>query len=291
MLTIKPLTIADIPAARRMSDHAGWNQLDVDWDRLIALWPQTVLGGWLGDKLVATASLAHFEPIRGERLHLGWIGVMLVDVECRGAGYGGKIFDAVMQCGADRGITDYGLDATDLGRPLYVKRGFTDRFGMNRWVCKTPAATALPIEGIRPLAEADWHAVAAMDHRASRVNRTLLLKRLAQEPGAHAIVAEAGGKRIGFAMYRAGRIAAYIGPIVAEDPATASKLCQSLIAAHNNPVFPLFADVAAESPLESCLHAAGFIVARKLIRMGKAADQHPLAYSPMAFTVAGLELC
>jgi len=248
-----------------------------------------VLGGWLDDRLVATASLAYFEPAAGESLRLGWIGVMLVDVECRGAGYGGKIFDAAMRCGADRGIVDYGLDATDLGRPLYVKRGYVDRFGMNRWVCKTPPPlSATAVDGVRPLAETDWASVVAMDQRASRVNRTVLLKRLAQEPGAKSVVAEDG---TGFAMYRPGRVAGYIGPIVAEDAATAGKLCHALIVAHDNSSVPLFVDVGADSPLEGTLHDAGFVVARKLVRMGKATDRHPLAYGPMVFAVAGLELC
>ncbi|MCL2641068.1 MAG: hypothetical protein FWD53_09515 [Phycisphaerales bacterium] len=289
MFTIKPLALADIPAARRLSDAAGWNQLDVDWERFVSLWPQTVLGGWLEDRLVATASLAYFEPAAGESLRLGWIGVMLVDVACRGAGYGGKIFDAAMRCGADRGIVDYGLDATDLGRPLYLKRGYVDRFGMNRWVCKSPSPDGTSA-GCRCYGEADWEWIIALDQRASRVNRTVLLKRLAQEPGAKVVVAEDGR---GFAMYRLGRVAGYIGPIVAEDAEVAGRLCQALVAAHarEDSSVPLFVDVGEGSPLENTLTAAGFVVARRLVRMGKATDQHPLAYGPMVFAVAGLELC
>ena len=73
MLTIKPLTQADMPGARRLSDAAGWNQLDVDWQRLIALWPATTLAGWLDGQLVATASLAYFDPVPGAINRLAWI--------------------------------------------------------------------------------------------------------------------------------------------------------------------------------------------------------------------------
>jgi len=104
------------------------------------------------------------------------------------------MFDAVLRCGADRGIVDFGLDATDMGRPVYVKRGFVDRFAMNRWSCASPKAVAMPGKSVRPLAAADWDQIIAMDRRATQVNRTALLKRLAEEPSAGSLVVEDGGK-------------------------------------------------------------------------------------------------
>jgi GNAT superfamily N-acetyltransferase len=291
MLTIKPLTLNDIPGARRLSDAAGWNQLDVDWERLIALWPATTLAGWLDGELIATASLAYFDPVPGGINRLAWIGVMLVAPARRGGGLGSKMFDAALQCGADRGIVDYGLDATDMGRPVYVKRGFVDRFGMNRWKCDVPRASFESKIPTRPLVPADWDQVIALDQRATRVNRKILLQRLAQESSAHAVVCEQAGKIVGFGMLRPGRVAAYIGPIVAEDVKLAGAICVALIAAHNRPDFPLFIDVGAGNAIEPHLRASGFTVARQLIRMGRAAVQCPLAYNPETFAIAGLELC
>jgi len=79
MLTIKPLHTRDIAAARKLSDNAGWNQLDVDWERLITLWPMTTVGGGWAIGSLPRRRWRSFDALAGNASRLAWIGVMLVD--------------------------------------------------------------------------------------------------------------------------------------------------------------------------------------------------------------------
>src|SRR5688572_17106434 len=119
MLEINPLQEADLPGALRLSTQAGWNQIDADWRRLIALWPDTCLAGRVDDQFVATATLATYGDV-------GWVGMVLVDESHRRRGFGGQMLDAILDLGRARDVRVFGLDATDAGRPVYLRRGFED---------------------------------------------------------------------------------------------------------------------------------------------------------------------
>src|SRR5690606_6337112 len=97
-----------------------------DWSRLLALWADGCLAGWVDGALVATAVLAVYRP------GMAWVGMVLVDEAYRGRGYGGRMMDAVLGAADRTGVSRVGLDATDLGRPVYLKRGFVDAVGVER---------------------------------------------------------------------------------------------------------------------------------------------------------------
>ncbi|HZK80536.1 MAG TPA: GNAT family N-acetyltransferase, partial [Humisphaera sp.] len=136
-MKIDRLTEHDLPAALRLSTQAGWNQLEADWRRLITLWPQGCFAGRKDGKLIATATLATYGQ------SLGWIGMVLVDERHRGHGFGGALLAAALLAAKELGVQTVGLDATDLGWPVYLRRGFRDVGGIDRWVC-SPARCAGP---------------------------------------------------------------------------------------------------------------------------------------------------
>jgi GNAT superfamily N-acetyltransferase len=298
MLEVRALRVEDVAGARRLSDQAGWNHLDADWLRLISLWPETCIAGWLDGKLVATATLAMFDGADAMREdHLAWVGVMLVDAEQRGKGFGGTMFDAVLKLGAERGVTNFGLDATDMGRPLYAKRGFKDLVVMHRWKCASPIVGPVDRElprGVRPMEDWDWESVQSLDRQMSGVDRSRLIETIAAEAGVTVLVAEEEGTEgvTGFAVLRPGRVAAYIGPIVALDAATAAALFRGLMGRCATAGVPVFVDTVTQPVLEPALIEEGFAIARTLTRMGRtAAEGHRMAYGEGVFAIAGLELC
>lgn len=270
MLSIRPLTITDIPAAMRLSSQAGWNQLEADWNRLLELFPVTCFAGWERDQLVVTGTLATYGTA------VGWIGMLLVDEACRGRGLGGTVFDAMLTRADELGIECLGLDATDLGRPVYLKRGFSDICTINRWLRQPNKRTqdSEPPPPITPRGKAvithlassviDWV------NEKTQVDRTALLKHLQAEDGVTTrVMVGPRQEPLAVAFIRPGRIADHIGPLVAETSIDARDLLEAIIGNCSTGGRPLFIDALAEDGFEQVLGRTGFVLQRKLIRMMK----------------------
>jgi ribosomal protein S18 acetylase RimI-like enzyme len=127
MVTIRPLAHADVPAAQRLREQAGWNQADADWQRLLA-WDRE--GCWAAEqdgRVVGTTATISY----GQRI--AWVGMVLVDVEHRRRGIGRALLMHALAYLERRGVRTIALDATPDGRPLYASLGFVDAFGLERW--------------------------------------------------------------------------------------------------------------------------------------------------------------
>lgn len=212
----RPLTDADLPRAAALSRLVGWNQVERDW----ALFLRHGEGRALDDgraALAATAAVIRYGP------DLAWISMVLVRPDMRRRG----IATALMRWAvtALRGTRCAALDATPAGREVYGRLGFRDGWGFARWAL--PASLpALP--GIRPLAEADWPALLALDTAAFGAPRPALLRDFAAREPAAAFVAEDGS---GFVLARDGAHGPQIGPVMAQDDATARALIAAARAA------------------------------------------------------------
>ena len=270
MLVIDLLRESDLAAALRLSTQAGWNQIDADWRRLLTLWPDTCLAGRAGDQLVATATLATYGDV-------GWVGMVLVDESCRRRGYGGQMLDAALDLGRARGVRRFGLDATDAGRPVYLRRGFVDAVRIDRWEQAASPPTEPPADN-----RCGRFEHADLDLRASGVDRSRLLAHLAAEPGVRAVTAGQDA----FAFVRPGRTFDHVGPVVASSEQTA----EAIVAAAVAPGRAAIIDVP-RGRLASFLPRHGFEVARRLVRMQTAAaDPTPLLAGPNVFAAFGFEL-
>lgn len=282
MLQIGLLQPDDLPAALALSTQAGWNQLEQDWARLLALWPENCLAGRVDGRVVATATLAVYPP------GVGWVGMVLVDVEHRGRGHGGAMMDAVLAAADRHGIRSVGLDATDLGRPVYVKRGFVDAVGIDRRVL---AATDRPRDesSAEPLRDADWAALLELDRDLFGANRSRLLARLRDEPGAACRVVREGRDLIGYGLRRPGRGPEQIGPVVARSADAAARVIGSL-AAGGDPSRGVQLDAFRGGALDAWLDDAPFVVTRRLTRMFRGHGNPPVASHGHTFAAAGFEL-
>ena len=125
-MQFRPLLPADLPAAVSLSTQAGWNQTMVHWSRFLAIWPQAAIAGCVDDQVVATGTLALYPSATGAEV-MAWIGMILVDEGMRGRGYGARLFTAMLDRAEALNVSLLGLDATDLGRPLYERHGFRDQ--------------------------------------------------------------------------------------------------------------------------------------------------------------------
>lgn len=277
-LQIEPLRAHHLETAFRLSTQAGWNQLHADWERLITLWPDLCFVGTLGGDVIATMTIARYGA-------MGWIGMVLVDERHRGAGYARAIFSHATNAARSQGVSLLALDATDQGRPVYLKQGFTDHSRIARWV---GAAAPHDSDDTRAATTSDWPQILRLDKRAQGADRGPLLRHLASESGATMRVIEHGGRLRGFGLSRRGRTASTIGPVIAESPEFGNALAVGLLTdrRQDRPDQPVLMDLPEGSPLA----LPGFTVQRQLVRMCGTPHTGPLITGPMVHAAAGFEL-
>lgn len=216
-MRIRTLTAGDVPAALRLSSQAGWNQVEADWHRLLALAPETCFAGTVDGEVVATSTLVTYEDI-------GWIGMVLVEASHRRQGYGMELFREALSAGQARDLAVVGLDATDAGRAVYRKADFVDVAPIERW----GGELVVPSIGEDvPTVERDAPAerLRRTDAEVSETDRGALLTRLHAETETQTFLA---ADESGYAVVRPGRTHSQIGPLVAETPETLRALLRAV---------------------------------------------------------------
>jgi GNAT superfamily N-acetyltransferase len=267
---------AHLPGCLALSRSAHWNQNEADW-RLMLDYGR----GW--GIVLADGTLAASTLLLPYGAVFAWVAMVLVLPAQRGRGCATRLLRlALGEAARERRIPV--LDATPAGREVYRKQGFLDTWGFRRMALARPPArdAAAAGDAARPLREADWGAVLALDARAFGASRERVLRALASRLPEAALVAEHGGAITGFLLGRDGREARQLGPLVAREPASA----QALLAASLGRVAPpLYLDlVDREAGLRAWLEARGFAFQRPFTRMVRGAERAPgdesLVYCP-----------
>ncbi len=262
ILHIRLMTRADIPHGMRFKAAAGWNQTGADWERFLSLEPEGCFVAEIDGEVVGTATTCRFGQ------DCGWIAMILVPPERRRHGIGSALFKHAVAYLEDRGVRSVKLDATPVGRTVYLQVGFKDEYDLQRREGITPAAEP---RGVVPMAEDHFDAVCALDrpiYGADRSNLLIRLHREAQEGvGAFCgVFRNAQGEIEGYGMVRPGSRAAFVGPIVArteEAGAELFKWTMSRVAGQ-----PVFFDIPLPNPVAVRLaNDDGFAVQRPFTRM------------------------
>jgi GNAT superfamily N-acetyltransferase len=259
----------DLEEGLRLSTQAGWNQTASDWKRVLDLSPQGCLAGRLDGRLVATGSVA------GISSSIRWIGMILVDEELRGRGYGSVMMDHCLELARGSGDGIVGLDASNLGRPVYLKKGFVDVAPIDRWSGVLRARGDPP--AARQLSPRSLEQVAELDQKASGVDRSPLLKNLHSDPEAVCWGSFDPGRE-GFAFLLPGRTCSHVGPVVATNEAAFEDLLRA-VSRHLQGA-PVILDSLRTDAQSRLLERSGLTIARKLTRM-TLGGVHPVLMGPM----------
>jgi GNAT superfamily N-acetyltransferase len=256
---------SDLEAGLRLSTQAGWNQVEADWKRVLDLCPDGVFAGRLDGRVVATASVAAFGR------DAVWIGLILVDEAQRGRGYGATMFQRAIEKAREFAQDAVGLDASDLGRPVYLKKGFVDVAPIDRWsgILKQPA-TAPPLDS---LTLSNLEAVCDLDRKACGADRSRLLRHMIDDPAIRGF----GSPGEGYAMLSPGRLQAHLGPLIAGDDALFETLLHH--AARLLKGAEVVVDALRTPSTSAILEAHGLRIVRQLTRMTLLRSQ-PLLMGP-----------
>jgi len=284
-IALRQMTADDVAAGMRLVREAGWNQTEEDWQLFLRLSPGRCFVAVADARVIGTVTSLGYE---GE---MAWISMLLVDPSTRRMGIGSRLFDRALD--AVVGCRTIALDATPAGQGLYARRGFEPRFEIDRLVTGhlPPPDGDLPSE-VKPIAEEDWPAIAALDRPIFGADRTPVLRALwARAPRlAWAQVRE--GRLTGYCLGRAGSRYIQLGPVVAETTEDALALCRASM--HGLAWQAVVLDVPAFQPaLRAWLEGVGFSRQRSLLRMALSRTQDQAALAPQLrrqCAIAGPEL-
>ncbi len=280
-LSDRALVPGDAEQLAPLSAEVGWNQVAADWRFMLEA------GGGKGvvDRAGRIVASALIVPLG---FQVSWISMVVIAKPWRGRGIGTRLLKdriaAIRASGAAAG-----LDATELGRPLYAALGFRALYELRRWHVKRSPAAVAPPDGVtlRSMRADDLMAVGELDRWLSALDRSHVLRHLFGRAPSLAHVAEAGGKIAGFALGRDGRFAQQIGPVVAADAAIALALAAR---AAQSVKPPFIMDVPdQQAGMIRWISAAGGEAPRRFWRM-TLGDAPGLADARHVFALAGPEL-
>lgn len=275
-ISFEPLTEPWIDSAARLSDQAGWNQTEEDWRRLMRAGSSRVRVWHDEGEIRASYSIV------GYGAEIAWIGMILVDERYRGMGVGNLAFRSALREADEGKYQTIGLDATDLGEPIYRKWGFETTAATVRWqgILTSPVAIATKLDSrsglSRGVLEFDYHQVG--------FDRSELLSELNHFGVLLSIVRSSGVAA--YAAVREGRFAAHIGPVVANAADDFLHILEVVAARYRGRL--VVCDVVAEDAHE-ILRRFGLKESRHLKRMTLPRDEKCLRGGGI-WCAAGLEL-
>jgi len=267
MLSIRPMTLADVPFGMRLKDQAGWNQTEADWRRFLSLQPDGCFVAEMAGQPAGTVTTSVFDSV-------AWIAMVLVDKASRGKGIGTRLVEYALEHLDARGVRSIRLDATALGRPIYEKLGFFPQYELARmegtaWNVDRDAA-------VEPVSDDLLAAVAELDCRVSGTNRHRLIELLRRESSGRMWTARDSSGVVGYAAVREGSRAGQIGPAVSLSVDAGRDLVDAAVRECGGR--PLFVDVPLDNA--AAVHwaeAGGLAVQRNFTRMcrGEPLLDHP----------------
>ena len=212
--------------------------------------------------------------------------MMLVDPEHRGAGIGKQLMAHALSALKD--VPCVGLDATPLGEPLYRRFGFETDYPLVRTKGTVDAARiGKPAGRARRMDCTDLAAVSRRDREVFGADRGELLQALFRRSAECAWIAKDGQSLRGYIFGRPGHLFHQLGPLVAEDRATAQDLiahcCSELEGRRLGIDAPQF-----DSEWVAWLASVGFVAERPFVRMFREGDRHP-GLRALQYAVTGPE--
>lgn len=272
--TIRRLTEADLPFAKELKNIAKWNQVEADWLGYLAFQPDGCFLAEIGGEPAGTATTVTYD---GE---VGWIGMVLVHPDRRRYGIGTELLHHCIAYLRGIGIRSIKLDATPMGKQVYVPLGFADEYELTRYEGTLPDrpdewAAEPGLGAVSTLGDDDLAELCAFDRDGFGVSRGLVLRTLAGRRADWSLLARGSDGRVaGYLLAHEGYEAVQLGPWAARDGETARRLLAE--ACRRLPGRRVFLDVPAPNrDGRKLMEMLGFRVQRGFSRMVLGENRFP----------------
>ena len=218
--TIRTMRPDEISIAVDWAAAEGWNPGLADDACFASVDPEGFFIGELDGAPVATVSCVNYGA------HFAFLGFYIVRADLRGSGYGLRIWNAAIAHAGPRVI---GLDGVTAQQDNYRKSGFQLAYANVRYG-GTVAAPAAPPAEIVALSDVPFAAVEADDATVFPAPRPAFLRGWIGAPGHVGCAVVRDGRLAGWGVIRPCLKGFKIGPLVADDRATAEAVLSALLA-------------------------------------------------------------
>jgi GNAT superfamily N-acetyltransferase len=220
-LSIEVLSAEDAPANVALSRSVGWQDVESDWRVLHAA--ARVLGMRRDGRLIAQGALGDYGSAAS-------LAKMVVAPEQQGQGIGRRLLEALIDEPCSRGLP-IGLCATELGRPLYEKCGFSVS-GELMILFGTPRPETGRAAMIVPLG--DEVSVVELERGFVTCDRSRMLRARFAEASARFCSIDSDAP--GFVLASRFEGASLVGPLFARSESVARELARAIFAALPGPI-------------------------------------------------------
>lgn len=219
-LNIRTMRPDDISLAVNWAAAEGWNPGLADDACFAVPDPQGFFIGEFDGAPAATVSCVNYGA------NFSFLGFYIVRADLRGRGFGLRIWNAAI---AHAGARVIGLDGVVAQQDNYKKSGFALAYANVRYG-GTAAVLDAPRAGIVALTDVPLADVAAYDATVFPAPRPAYLRAWIGAPGHVGCAVVRGGRLAGWGVIRPCRKGRKIGPLVADDRATAEVVLSALLA-------------------------------------------------------------
>ncbi|TQR20105.1 GNAT family N-acetyltransferase [Psychrobacillus vulpis] len=258
----------DISRLIDLSNSVGW---DYDENEVTTVMSSGRIYGHKNEEglIVSSAAIIDYSS------KLASIGMVIVREDYRGMGLGRKATEKCLESVPIN--TPVMLIATEEGKPMYEKMGFTSIDSVHKFLCdnyEQSITSSTNNYNIEPLSEEDLYGLINLDTEAFGVNReTFLMNRINQSKDS-LVVKSPDGAVIGYGLSVKGPVNLILGPIVATDSQTALLIIDELAKNH---IGKLRIDVPSGNEIfMSKLEKYGFIKVSQPPIMIKNSNELPL---------------
>jgi GNAT superfamily N-acetyltransferase len=270
-MRMRAMTSADIPAGMRLKELAGWNQTAADWRRFLERSPHGCFVAEVDAQVRGTVATVPFED------RFAWIGMVLVDPEYRGRGFGTALLERAIDYLEGLSLSALKLDATPQGQPLYEKLGFRSEYDIGRWTRRrspSDSARSLRTAAGESVSPELLRSICEFDRQVFGADRSFLLTSLHEDAPEFTRGILEAGTLTGYAFGRRGSFADHLGPWMATDAGTARHLLEGFLASSSREM--QVADcLNAHAAAGDLLKSLDFSYTRPLIRMFRGSNDYP----------------
>ncbi|UHC17253.1 GNAT family N-acetyltransferase [Methylobacterium currus] len=272
---IRPMTEADLAALHGLSVEVRWPHRAEDWRLMLAVGQGLVAC----DEAGRVTGSAMWWPF-GDGL--ATIGMVIVSPRQQARGTGRRLMRELFSAAGPRTIR---LTATEAGRRLYESEGFRVTGTNTQYQGIADAAATVDDKRVRPVVEADWPAIAALDREASGGDRSRMLDALRR--AGRIVVLEEHGRIAGYSVCRPFGRGHILGPVVAADAGSAVALASPHVRAQAG-AFLRLDTPERDGPLVAFAQACGLAQVDLSVTMTR--GQPPATGPARIFTLANQAL-